>query len=428
MAFSSFKKDQRGFALVAALLLVVVAGMVGVTVLQTTSTEIQISGHSKAEVQRLYWAEAGIAEARRRLRGAPSSGEPFIGDPMARANSQWSAYILTSDEWIPSADRAYRVQHTNYIPTSSSQTGTMVVANTVQPSLSFWAKIRHKTEFDAEQAGHRPATSHYADHDGNLRSHSLNNVGQVIYYGYPTPQAIQPVQFTGSSIPMGFPVEMITAAGGHDGAGPVIEVEVLRPPGPKVLAALYAKGPVTISGKSTITGHDTCQLASGLPPIYTNTSVAVAPGAFLQGAPMTTQIGPLALDLAQAVNILKSGATQITHDLNGQSSGSSTDFVTLYANTGLGSLTIRDSRGFGILLVDGNLILEGNVEWYGLLVSTGGMIMQGAGAGIMVQGAIWAGHVENPTGRWMLTYDSCKIKSALLTRPLRVWSWREVLE
>ncbi len=59
---------NHGFALVAVLLLIAVVGLVTATVLQTTSTEIQISGNHKRAVQEFYAAEAGLAEARSRLR------------------------------------------------------------------------------------------------------------------------------------------------------------------------------------------------------------------------------------------------------------------------------------------------------------------------------------------------------------------------
>ena len=58
---------EPGFALVAVLLLMAVVGIVTATVLQTTSTEIQISGNHKQAVQDLYAAEAGLAEARSRF-------------------------------------------------------------------------------------------------------------------------------------------------------------------------------------------------------------------------------------------------------------------------------------------------------------------------------------------------------------------------
>ena len=81
MIAGSNVNQSRGFALVAVLLLVAVVSLVTATVLQTTSTEIQISGNHKQAVQEFYAAEAGLAEARSRLR--KTDGELrsyFIGD------------------------------------------------------------------------------------------------------------------------------------------------------------------------------------------------------------------------------------------------------------------------------------------------------------------------------------------------------------
>ncbi|MCZ6580363.1 MAG: PilX N-terminal domain-containing pilus assembly protein, partial [Nitrospirae bacterium] len=81
-AIQSSVEKERGIALVASLLLVVVVGIVGATVLETTSTEIKISGNYRAAVQNFYAAEAGIAEGQARLRGMQESGSGLIGDPV----------------------------------------------------------------------------------------------------------------------------------------------------------------------------------------------------------------------------------------------------------------------------------------------------------------------------------------------------------
>lgn len=59
---------SQGIALVAALLLVVVVGIVAPTVLETTSTELKISENQKRAVQDFYAAEAGLAEGQVRRR------------------------------------------------------------------------------------------------------------------------------------------------------------------------------------------------------------------------------------------------------------------------------------------------------------------------------------------------------------------------
>ena len=157
----------RGFALVAVLLLVAVVSLVTATVLQTTSTEIQISGNHKQAVQEFYAAEAGLAEARSRLRKTMGAEAYFIRDTGMLPDLLWTAYIVASAEWSPSVDPEYSPHTTNVIPVPGNPTNTVVQPNSVQTDLPYWVKIRHKTEYDAKQAGHKPATPHYVDRDGS---------------------------------------------------------------------------------------------------------------------------------------------------------------------------------------------------------------------------------------------------------------------
>ena len=59
--------NRKGSALIAALLLVAVSGIMGATILFATSTELQISGNYRRAIQTFYAAEAGLAEPQRRL-------------------------------------------------------------------------------------------------------------------------------------------------------------------------------------------------------------------------------------------------------------------------------------------------------------------------------------------------------------------------
>ena len=139
-AMQSSVEKERGIAPVASLLLVVVVGIVGATVLETTSTEIKISGNYREAVQNFYAAEAGIAEGQARLRGMQESGSGLIGDPVVGYNPRWSAYILTSSPWTPGEDPGYSTLDTNFIPTLASQTSTIIQPNSLQSSLTYWVK------------------------------------------------------------------------------------------------------------------------------------------------------------------------------------------------------------------------------------------------------------------------------------------------
>ena len=244
---------NRGFALVAVLLLMAVVGIVTATVLQTTSTEIQISANHKQAVQDLYAAEAGLAEARSRLRKTMGTEASFIRDPAVSPDPLWTAYIVESADWSPSVDPEYASHETNVIPVPGNPTNTVVQPNSVQTGLPYWVKIRHKTEYDAERAGHEPSTPHYVDLDGSTSGHSKGDRGNVIYFGYPSITSTIPVSFTTNAPTTWLPIEKLVARGTTTSGSVVLEEEVVHPPGPNQLGALHASGDVSLAGTP---GHD----------------------------------------------------------------------------------------------------------------------------------------------------------------------------
>ena len=225
--------DTKGIALVAALILIAILSIIGATVLTGTSTEIAISGNYRRGIEAFYLAEAGVAEGRARLRGDLLSNPGLIGDPVKNYDARWSAYILTSVSWTPADDLTFDKRRTNYFPIKANQTNSTVRVNSLQSDLSYWVKLKHKTEYDAERDGHRTITPHYVDGDGSIRKHTRANPGNVLLYGYPTTDAVMPVEFT-SSIPVigALPVERIAAMANLKGGSARIEVDAVHPPAP----------------------------------------------------------------------------------------------------------------------------------------------------------------------------------------------------
>jgi len=429
-AIQSSGEKERGIALVASLLLVVVVGIVGATVLETTSTEIKISGNYREAVQNFYAAEAGIAEGQARLRRMQESGSGLIGDPVVGYNPRWSAYILTSSTWAPGEDPGYSTLDTNFIPTLASQTSTIIQPNSLQSSLTYWVKIKHKTEYDAEQAGHRSGTPHYDDGDGSLSMHNAANVGKAVYYGYPTAEAEVPTQFTSPASGTSFPVELLRAVGGSTRNETTIQVELVHPPGPNPIGALYALGPVTLTGLSgIISGDDRCGVVPGIPPVYTRAPASTTGTPTFSGVPPSPVQGPVEIGLSGNIGELRPGSMVIMSDQMNQNFGSPTAYLTLYSDTSNpgnpGGLIIRNGIGYGILLVEGDLTLEGTFTWNGLILITGHLLLKGEGKGIEIRGAIWAGQVTDLTGIFDIQFDSCQVKASLLAQPLKVRSWKE---
>ena len=203
-------------------------------------------------------------------------------------------------------------------------------------------------------------------------------------------------------------------------------------------AVVYSKGDVTGNGSSlTITGNDACSEETALGPIYTKepATTSLSGNPTLSGSPSTPQQGTMDIDIAGIIDSFKASATTVlTDDQNGATHGSSTGYVTVYADTddppNNQGLKLQNVTGYGILLVKGDLTLGGGFNWNGIIYATGSVTLNGGGgAGINVHGQIYAGTstVTDVTlnGSNTLGYDSCAIKKALATQAFKVVSWKQ---
>jgi Tfp pilus assembly protein PilX len=80
-------RNERGVALVMALLVLLVLSLLSATLLMSVNTETQIAGHSQRETQALNTAEAGLAEAVARIR---------IGDIPNNMNPRMVAQVFNT--------------------------------------------------------------------------------------------------------------------------------------------------------------------------------------------------------------------------------------------------------------------------------------------------------------------------------------------
>ena len=172
--------NSKGSALIAALLLVAVSSIMGATILFATSIDLQISGNYRRAIETFYAAEAGLVEMQRRLSGSSSTEPLFLGDLVSPYQPNWSVYVFSQVEWKTEDDYTYSALLTNYVPLTGNATNRFPQPNSVQSDMAYWAKVHHKTEYDAEQAGHRAATPHYVDGDGVTSLHSPSNRGELV--------------------------------------------------------------------------------------------------------------------------------------------------------------------------------------------------------------------------------------------------------
>jgi len=219
---------------------------------------------------------------------------------------------------------------------------------------------------------------------------------------------------------------MLTAYGSSGGSVSALQIEVVHDPGPPLPAVIYSRANFTGHGSSmTISGLDQCGVAPAIGSVYTlapgTTSLSGSPT--LLGNPSTPQNGAMDIDIASYITRLKTGATVVTTDQNGTNFGSASNDVTVY---NAGGVTIQNGTGYGLLLVQGDLVMGGDFVWNGLVLVSGNVKFDGGGGGANIRGAVLGGTFESVNGGVDLAYDSCKIKDFFRQKPLRVLSWREL--
>lgn len=425
--------NSTGGALIAALLLVAISAIMGATIIFATSTDLQISGNYRRAMAALYAAEAGIAETSIRLGGSSLSHTEYLGDPSPILQANWSAYVLSIPDWKSQDDTEYSGLFTNYFPLSGNLTNAAVLPNSVQTALPYWTKIRHKTEYDAERAGHSPLTPHYQDGDGVTAPHSINNRGNLVFFGFSSGNGLAPTSFTSANPTPYSPVEIITSQGQVEGAMSLIQVEVAHPSGPPLLAPVYANSQVVIAGgTAAIQGLDSCGLLlEGRPPVWLGPAGTLAGTATFTGNPPTPKVGKESLDLEKALDTLKRGARVITEDLVSVNLGAPGNPAVLYAEPlarGFSSLlAVQNLNGYGMLLVKGNVIISSPFHWEGLVVVSGQVTFDGGIGTSVIQGALLADQVQILNGDVRMTLDTCPIAASLRVLPVATLSWQQLL-
>jgi hypothetical protein len=387
----------------------------------------------RAERQALVHAEAGLAEAKARLLGSSATNTGFIGDLSGTPNPFWSAYLVTSASWKTAQDPDYDSALTNYFPKPGKLTNTKVGVNSLQTSIPYWAKVRHKREYDAEREGHTSASPHYLDNDGSTAVHTAADPGNIVYYGYDPVNPTTPVQFTTGSMTTFQPVEVLTVYGQSGDQTKVVQAEIVRPVGPNIEAAMYVKADISFQKSSSVDGTDDCGLAAAKPPVFLHDPATASGSPSYNGSPASPQSGVLDIDVQGLINSLKAGATVLTADQSGRNYGSSSNYVTVYSNTSnpvnLNGLKISYGTGYGILLVEGDFVVGSDFLWNGLILVTGQVTFSAKYATSRIKGAILANQTSaSPNadlyGNMRIKYHSCYLAKALSTKPLAIMQWK----
>ena len=242
-----------------------------------------------------------------------------------------------------------------------------------------------------------------------------------------------------------------------------------------VSAGLTALGDVLVGGNSTVSGNDatpsewtaagvTCPTPANVAGVRYNGTLDQKGSSTIAGSPakqLDTSLDTTNIFGSTNFNALKALRTlTITGNISGLAAavsgspavcntavttnwGAPTDktspcfnyFPIVYH---YGDLSISGSgEGQGILLVEGNLTVQGRIDFYGPVIVTGGVDVRGTGSDdVKFYGGILAQDVtlddSRLTGNATVNYSSCAIRRALqgsaVPTPLDQRSWAQLYE
>jgi Tfp pilus assembly protein PilX len=383
LMFRQTLNSEEGIVLIAALALLAALTLVGATAFFASSTDVKVGGNYKNYQTTLQVAMAGAEKAREALRSANASSSNsanFSEELAARVgvNGVLNGYTSSTDD----------------LPLASSS--TLVTGFTYNAYLTN----------DATEGA----------------SNATDSNGKVVITSVATgPNNSKAIVTT------------------------TVQIYSFASTSP---AVLYSKDNTTLNGSSiSISGNDAGNCGgSNLSAVYVysdpstnNTHTLTQNGnPTLTGNP-PTQSGTTNMDLQSYADALKGAATvTLTADVSAggndtTSYGSSTNYVTVYSDATQqadGELRLNNVTGYGILVVKGNLQLAGNIDWHGIIIATGVVTASGGGSNAKnIQGQIYSGSSSlgdtTVSGSVTIGYNSCDVKKALSSQPLKVVNWKQ---
>jgi hypothetical protein len=321
--------------------------------------EVGFPSRNWSHKQIFYVAEAGLQDARSRLQTGASGSPIHDSNP---SNPAWMAFIGSAPRIIEKGYQSHNRNHFRY--------------DRLNPTLEYVVTMNHKIDGSGK-------VLKWGDNNNDGIPEENTTVGESIY--------------------------VITSQGySSNGACKSLRIEAARLPPMKAIAAIYAKGDVTLQGSSTyVQGLDPC----GAHPVL---GVLSMEGVKLNGVPPITgfpspivEYSPVNIDVQYLVNQFKRRANYQYHvnsaTLQGMNWGSPIPGAAqcapsdctlrniVYFNTNSTYVKLSGgSHGCGTLLVEGDLSVSGGFRWHGVILVTGSIVFAG-GSGKSVTGAIIAG-------------------------------------
>ncbi len=396
--------NEKGMVLIVALLVAAVLIILGTTALMTTSTDLKISNVSKQSDKAFYSAEAGLEEARGRMKANHTSSSRI--DDANPTDTGWMYFIGTESK---SQALGFNSGNTLHSRTASLQT-----------SLGYTVAIKHQTDSSGN-------ILYWGDTDGDGSCERNTSTGRNIY--------------------------LVRSYGVYSGAQRAIEAEIARVPPITAPGALYVEATTTIQGTSTnVIGLDQCGGAN-VPGVVTTlaaSTVSKTGNPTVSGSTSTTwsvQGGATNMDVQSIVDSWKGSANYVYNKVSATDTGMNWGTPTLgatlqnasscsvsnvvYYNTSNGTnfTDIRltgGSSGCGVLVVEGDLEIHGNFTWYGVILVSGSITYAGGGNKNITGAVIAGGSVDADLvgGNANIVYCSSAISDQTVNQPLKRLSWK----
>jgi len=417
-------RNERGAAMVIALLALVVLTVVGTLFLAQTKTETQISGHDQRSNQALMHAEAGYGEVLARMSN-PSDSVNYMGRPAYSWNTErgWGRYLVLANG-NSSQDRNRNRTATDGL--DNDLDGTTDESGEVYPETP--------TRQGANPINYPWVQVHY----------KLNGANQVILFGDHDQDINTPPQ---ANLARGLPILVVTGFGGEGTSQRTVEVEAVRPPFEIPAGALYTEvdnfnfngtqflisgldhDPVTgavIVGNSEVPG----MLTTGNPDNITS-SLSGQQTNNVEGTGTEPSVDRAEVDVdLQTLHDTYVAQAQITLTPGTYSNVSWGDLDHYTCVYDPGDLHISGGlTGGGMLIVDGDLSITGSFTWYGVVLVMGSVTFSGGGQDIHIYGScLTQGGVNDQTvgGNANILYSSEALNRLTMLSPYVVYNWREL--
>lgn len=391
-------------ALPVALLFLMVLATAATTATIMTTTDLKIASSYRSNVQLTAMAEAGIEEARGRLRAGVVG--PITDDQPDKRG--WAIFIGSMEEAILKGYVSHRHKE---------------VIDSLQSDMDYIVRIDH--QMDAAYN-----ILYYGDSDGDRNNERNITTGENIY--------------------------RISSSGYSGDAYRVVEIEATKIPAIDAPGAVYLEAYSQITGDVNINGIDSCgsgdkpgiatPLSSGTVELYSSPVITGVGGTtpnilyngddlFVDG--MVAEFKKLA-DFSYAVSgVYHNPATTPgpADDWGTPTPGATptdpttcTDSHIVYYDTGGSWLVLTNGvSGCGILVVEGDLYIDYDFSWHGVIIAAGFVSFYGAGVRNITGAVIARDYVDGNYhgGSTNIVYCSSAVTNQTAYRPLRILSWKE---